>query len=129
MSEYANLERRMAEREVILLDGAIGTRLQSMGVPMSGFAWAATALDSHPSTVRRMHEQYIEAGVDIITTNTYASARHNLEPVGLGDRVTELNLRAVMLARDARDKVAHDRPVLIAGSVSNFGLRVACEGD
>jgi homocysteine S-methyltransferase len=119
----------MAAREVIVLDGAIGSRLQSMGVPMSGFAWAATALASHPFTVRRMHEQYIEAGADIITTNTYASARHNLEPVGLGDQVAELNLRAVMLAQDARDKAARDRPVLIAGSVSNFGLRVACEGD
>ena len=38
MSAYANLERRLAQREVILLDGAIGTRLQSMGVPMSGLA-------------------------------------------------------------------------------------------
>ncbi len=38
MSAYANLERRLARREVILLDGAIGTRLQSMGVPMSGLA-------------------------------------------------------------------------------------------
>ena len=129
MCDYGNLERRMADREVIVLDGAIGSRLQSMGVPMSGFAWAATALASHPFTVRRMHEQYIEAGADIITTNTYASARHNLEPVGLGDQVAELNLRAVMLAQDARDKAARDRPVLIAGSVSNFGLRVACEGD
>ena len=129
MSEYTNLERRIAEREVILLDGAIGTRLQTMGVPMSGLAWAAAALESHPFTVRRMHEQYIAAGVDIITTNTYASARHNLEPLGLGDQVTELNLRAVMLAQDARDKMAKDRPVLIAGSVSNFGLRAGCEGD
>ena len=99
MSEYTNLERRIAEREVILLDGAIGTRLQSMGVPMSGLAWAAAALESHPSTARHMHEQYIKAGVDIITTNTYASARRNLEPLGLSDQVTELNLRAVMLAR------------------------------
>ena len=129
MSEYANLERRLAEREVIVLDGAVGTRLQTMGVPMSGFAWAAVALESHPFTVRRMHEQYIAAGVDIITTNSYASARHNLEPLGLGDRTVELNLRAVMLARDARDTMAKDRPVLIAGSVSNFGLRVACEGN
>ena len=127
MSEYANLERRLAEREVIVLDGAIGTRLQSMGVPMSDFAWAAVALESHPFTVRRMHEQYIEAGVDIITTNSYASARHNLEPLGLGDQTVELNLRSVMLARDARDKMARDRPVLIAGSVSNYGIRVACE--
>ena len=129
MSAYANLEGRLARREVILLDGAIGTRLQSMGVPMSGLAWAAAALETHPFTVRRMHEQYISAGADIITTNTYASARHNLEPIGLGDKIVELNLRAVMLAEDARDKTAGDRPVLIAGSVSNFGLRVASEGD
>ncbi len=127
MSEYSNRERRLAEREVIVLDGAIGTRLQTMGVPMSGFAWAAVALESHPFTVRRMHEQYIAAGVDIITTNSYASARHNLEPLGLGDQTVELNLRSVMLARDARDKMARDRPVLIAGSVSNYGILVACE--
>ena len=42
------------------------------------------------------------AGADVLTTNTYSSARHNLEPLGLGDRTAELNLRAVMLARDAR---------------------------
>jgi S-methylmethionine-dependent homocysteine/selenocysteine methylase len=129
MNEYSNLERRMVDREVIMLDGAIGSRLQSMGVPMSGFAWAATALETHPFTVRRMHEQYIEAGADIITANTYASARHNLEPLGLADKVTELNLRAVMLAQDARDRAAKDRPVVIAGSVSSFGIRVANEAD
>jgi homocysteine S-methyltransferase len=129
MSDYTNLERRMAEREVIMLDGAVGSRLQTMGVPMSGFAWAATALESHPFTVRRMHEQYIEAGVDIITTNTYASARHNLEPLGLVDKVAELNMRAVMLAQDARDRAAKDRSVLIAGSVSSFGIRVGNEAD
>ncbi len=129
MSTYGNLEQRLARREIILLDGAVGSRLHSMGVPMSGLAWAAAALESHPFTVRRMHEEYVAAGVDIITTNTYASARHNLEPIGLGDKVVELNLRAVMLAQDARDRRAGDRPPLIAGSVSNFGLRVACEGD
>ncbi len=129
LDQYPNLERRIEDREVILLDGAIGTRLQSMGVPMSGFAWCAVALQTHPFTVRRMHEQYIAAGVDIITTNSYSSARHNLEPLGLGDQTVELNLRSVMLAQEARDKMAKDRPVLVAGSVSNFGLRVGCEGD
>ena len=76
---------------------------------MSGLAWVA-ALESHPFTVRRMHEQHAATGVDIITTNTYASARHNLEPLGLGDKVVELNLRAVMLAQDARDRTAGERP-------------------
>ena len=127
MSDYANLEKRMAAREIIILDGAIGTQLQAMGAPMADFAWAALALKNHPFTVRRMHENYIAAGVDIITTNTYASARHNLEPLGLGALTAELNLRAVMLAQDARDKAAHERPVLIAGSVSNFGLKMGQE--
>ena len=122
MSDYATLESRMADKEVIILDGAVGTQLQAMGVPMSKDAWAALALEGYPSTVRRLHEDYIHAGADVITTNTYASARHNLEPLGLGDKTAELNLRAVMLAQDARDRHAKARPVYIAGSVSNFGL-------
>ncbi len=122
MSDVANLDRRLQNREVILLDGAVGTQLQAMHVPMNKHAWAAEALHTHPFTVRRMHENYIAAGVDVITANTYASARHNLEPLGLGDLTAELNLRAVMLAQDARDHAAKARPVYIAGSVSNFGL-------
>jgi len=105
----------------------VGTQLQTMGVPMNNFAWAAAALQTHPYTVRHMHEAYIKAGVDIITSNSYASARHNLEPLGLGDLTAELNIRAVALAREARDRVARDRPVYIAGSVSNFGLVTGSE--
>ena len=127
MSEYASLRARIEGREVIILDGAIGTQLQRMEVPMSHDAWAAIALESHPFTVRRLHELYIEAGVDVITTNTYSSARHNLLPLGLGDKVHELNLRAVMLARDARDRLAKERPVWIGGSVSNYGLMAGAE--
>ena len=127
MSEYAALARRIEDREVILLDGAVGTQLQKMGVPLSDRAWAGIALKDYTYTVRRMHEDYIRAGVDIITTNTYPSARHNLEPIGLADMTTELNLRGVMLAQEARDRCAKDRPVYIAGSVSNFGLLAGAE--
>ena len=127
MSGYADLRGRIEGREVIVLDGAIGTQLQRMEVPMSHDAWAAIALETHPFTVRRLHERYIEAGVDVLTTNTYSSARHNLLPLGLGDRVHELNLRAVMLAQDARDRLAKTRPVWIGGSVSNYGLMAGAE--
>ena len=75
MTAYQDLADRLARKEVVILDGAIGTQLQAMAVPMSGTAWAGTALQSHPFTVRRMHELYLEAGADIITTNTYSSAR------------------------------------------------------
>ncbi len=87
MSGYRDLENRLRDKQVIVLDGAVGTQLQAMKVPMSSHAWAAEALYSHPFTVRRMHENYIAAGCDVITTNTYASARHNLVPLGQGDVV------------------------------------------
>lgn len=127
MTPFETLERRIGQGEVIILDGAVGTQLQEMGLPIAHTAWAATALQTHPSTVQLMHELYVKAGVDILTTNTYASARHNLEPLGIGDVTGELNRRAVMLARDARDKAAGDRPVLIAGSISNFGMTTSGE--
>ena len=127
MSDYAALAKRIENREVILLDGAVGTQLQRMGVPMSDQAWAGIALRDHSYTVRRMHENYIKAGVDIITVNTYPTARHNLEPLGMADMTAELNLRGVMLAQDARDHVAVDRAVYVAGSVSNYGLLTGAE--
>ena len=127
MSDYATLAKRIEHREVILLDGAVGTQLQRMGVPMSDQAWAGIALRDHPYTIRRMHENYIKAGVDIITTNTYPSARHNLDPLGMADLTAELNLRGLMLAEEARDRCAKDRPVYIAGSVSNYGLIAGAE--
>jgi homocysteine S-methyltransferase len=122
MSQFTMLQERLDGGEVIILDGAIGTQLQEMGLPIYKTAWAATALHTHPATVQVMHEAYVRAGADVITTNTYASARHNLEPLGLGELTGELNRRAVLLAREARDKASGGRTVLIAGSISNFGM-------
>src|SRR5208282_1922689 len=106
MSQFKLLQERLDRGEVIILDGAIGTQLQEMGLPIYKTAWAATALQTHPATVQFMHEAYVKAGTDILTTNTYASARHNLEPLGLGELTGELNRRAVLLAREARDRAA-----------------------
>jgi homocysteine S-methyltransferase len=114
------LSDRLAQGEVILLDGATGTELEKRGVPMDGVAWSAAALKTHPETVRQVHADYIRAGADIIITNTFAAARHVLAPAGLGDQVRELNSRAVALAQEARDQAAQGRPVFIAGSISTF---------
>ncbi len=127
MAAFKSLAERLDRGEVIILDGAVGTQLQEMGVPMNNTAWAAVALQTHPATVQLMHELYLKAGADILTTNTYAAARHNLEPIGLGDLTGELNRRGVLLAREARDKAAGGRPVLIAGSISNYGLSTGSE--
>ncbi len=128
MASYKALQQRINRGDVLILDGAVGTQLQEMGVPMDNTAWAAMALKTHPFTVRHMHEQYIRAGADVITTNSYSAARHNLEPLGLGDLAVELNLRAAILAREARDVSAGGRDVLIGGAISNFGMILGGEG-
>ena len=115
----ATLQERIDRGDVILLDGAMGTELQRRGVPMSRVCWSGAALSTHPDIVREVHEDYIRAGADIITTNTFSTARHVLELAGMGDKVREFNLRAVALAMDARDKAREVRPVSIAGSISS----------
>ena len=89
---------------------------------MDAVAWDAAALLTHPATVREVHEDYIRAGADVITTNTFATARHVLEPAGMGERFRELNARAVALAKEARENAA-DGAVFIAGSISTFTAR------
>ena len=113
------LEQRLDAGDIIILDGAIGTELQLRGAPMDGMAWCAVATKNQPDTLRGLHEDYIRAGADVITSNTYSSCRHVLDAAGLGDETVAINRRAVELAREARDAVA-DRPVWIAGALSCF---------
>jgi homocysteine S-methyltransferase len=114
------LQERLARGDVVILDGATGTEIERRGVPMDGQAWSATANLTHPDVVRDVHEDYIRAGADVIITNTFATARCHLEAAGLGERVADVNRRAVELAREARDKAAGSRDVWVAGSMSTM---------
>ena len=118
MTNYQNLKSRIDDGEVLVLDGAVGTELQSMGAPMDPAAWCGVANYTHPATVRQMHERYIKAGADIITTNTFNTMRPALEAAGYRDTVREINVRAVDAALEARRRVAVDRHVYVAGSIS-----------
>ena len=91
MSGYSHMMERLNNNEVLILDGAIGTELQAMGVPMHPIAWCGEALYTQPYTVRLMHERYIHAGADIISTDTFSTLRHVLEASGYGDHVREIN--------------------------------------
>ena len=113
------LDEKLAAGDVIVLDGATGTEIARLGGEMNAAAWCGVANRTHPETVRRVHECYLEAGADVIVTNTFATCRHVLEGAGLGDETVAINRHAVELAREARDRVAPDRPVAIAGSMSN----------
>ena len=113
------LDEKLAAGDVVVLDGGTGTEIARLGGAMNAAAWCAVANRSHPDTVRRVHESYLEAGADVIITNTFATCRHVLDGAGLGDETVAINRRAVELAREARDRVAPGRPVAIAGSMSN----------
>ena len=120
MMSADHLAQRLANGDVILLDGATGTELERRGVPMDGQAWSATANLTHPDVVRAVHEDYIRAGADVVITNTFATARCHLSAAGLGRRVAEVNQLAVELALEARARAAGRRDVWVAGSMSTM---------
>jgi len=96
-----------------LLDGGMGQELQRRGVEKTDL-WSAQGLISAPNIVQTLHEDYIRAGADIITTNTYVTIHNRLERMGILDRFTELNRMAGQLAYRARRACKRD-DVLIAG--------------
>ena len=113
------------EERILLGDGALGTMLQSRGLAQNTCLDAAV-LDQ-PDIVRRIHEEYIAAGADIIETNTFGANRFRLARHGLEAKVRDINFKAARLARDAREISGH--PVFVAGAVGPTGRMLATIGD
>ncbi|MCP8940431.1 betaine--homocysteine S-methyltransferase [Alsobacter sp. SYSU M60028] len=111
------LSRLLAERRVLLADGATGTNYFDMGLA-SGEAPEAW-LTEHPEKVAELHRRFVEAGADIILTNSFGANRYRLKLHGLQDRTHELNRLAASLARKVAD--AAGRPVVTAGSMGPTG--------
>ena len=99
----------------VLLDGGMGRELRHRGVEILDTIWSANALIEAPNAVRDLHEDFIEAGADLIIANTYGIIRAELAREGIEDRFAELNIQACKLAQAAR--AAGGRKVLIAGSL------------
>jgi len=114
-----SLSERIKNNEIILLDGAVSTEIQKRGVAMNSDVWSGIAHKGHPEIVRQVHEDYIGAGAQVITANTYSTARHVLESLDLGDEVRSINTEAVRLAQAARDRAAKGE-TWIAGSMSSM---------
>ena len=102
-------------QRTILLDGGMGRELRFRGIDVMTSIWSARALLEAPQVVREVHRDFITAGADIITINSYGIVKSNLAWAGIEDRFKELNLLACNLAREARDESG--RAVLIAGSL------------
>ncbi len=112
-------DRIQGRGPAVIIDGGMGTQLQRSGVPMDGKVWSGRAVLSHPEAVIRAHEAFIQAGAEVIIANTFAAARHMLEPAGYGDLVGIINTEAVRLAKTARDNLANG-PVAVAGSICEW---------
>jgi len=111
---------RLDRGDTLLLDGATGTELERRGARMDSTAWCALATVEAPDRLREVHEAYIRAGCDIITTNSFSSAGIVLEASGHGAGTAEINRRAVEIAKEARERTGSGRDIAIAGSVSTL---------
>ena len=107
----------LQSESVLLLDGAMGTELFARGLVSGGSPeeWNVT----HPERVQDVHKAYVEAGSNIILTNSFGGTRFRLKLHNFQDRVVELNRAAAQNARAAAD--AADHPVLVAGSMGPTG--------
>ena len=113
----------------ILLDGGMGQEIYNRGGKAGYGEWAVAALYEDPDLVREIHTDYIEAGADVITTNSYGTTRMRMRAVGMEDRFESLLRTAGQLAYDARDKAGRDDvriatslPPLEASYISEFEL-------
>jgi methionine synthase I (cobalamin-dependent) len=107
----------LAERPWLLADGATGSNLFNRGL-QSGDApelWNA----AHPERIAELERAFVEAGADIILTNTFGGTRYRLKLHKATDRVGELNEKAAAIARGEADRA--DRPVLVGGSIGPTG--------
>ena len=105
------------KHKILVADGAMGSLLHEAAGPQRSLEEMNS---THAELVFGIHQAYIEAGAQIIETNTFGANRHKLEPLGLEERVAELNHRGVKIAREARESAKHE--VLIAGSIGPLGI-------
>ncbi|MGE4594394.1 MAG: homocysteine S-methyltransferase family protein [Gammaproteobacteria bacterium] len=117
MNRYNRLMTRINDGECILIDGATGTEVERRGVPQLKHAWNGGGALSHPDIVRKIHQDYINKGAEVIISNTFATTKHALTDAGQESNFEVLNERGVKLAIEARESL-HKDDVLVAGGVS-----------
>jgi homocysteine S-methyltransferase len=119
MPDSSSFVARLVDGPPVLLDGPTGTELQRRGVETDVPGWSAAALVGAPQAVREIHRDYVAAGAEVLTANTFRTHPRNLAAFGADGRAAELTQLAVALARAAADEA--DRPVWIAGSQAPLG--------
>ncbi len=117
MTSANPLQALLSEKGVLMADGATGTNLFAMGLE----AGEAPELwnETKPENITKLHQDFVDAGADIILTNSFGGTRHRLKLHHAQDRVFDLNRQAAEIARAVADKAG--RKVIVAGSVGPTG--------
>ena len=118
------LAERLNKSRVLLADGATGTNLFAMGLETgdSPELWNT----DHPDRITKLHQSFVDAGSDIILTNSFGGTHYRLALHNAGHRVEELNKNAAQIARAVADNTP--REVLVAGSIGPTGEILAPNG-
>ena len=132
MNKTTQLERLLGER-ILILDGAMGTMIQTYKLAEAdyrGERFAAFGQDlkgnndllslTRPGIIREIHDAYLEAGADIISTNTFNSNAPSMADYAMEGLVYELNFEAARIARAAADACMHKNPgrqCFVAGGI------------
>jgi len=128
MNTQSRLLDALKER-IVFFDGAMGTEIQARNLGPEDFGGQKLEgcndylVVAKPSVIDEIHRSYLEAGADVIETDTFGSTRLKLDEYGKGDEVREVNLAAAELARRAaEDYSAPDWPRFVAGSMGPSGM-------
>jgi homocysteine S-methyltransferase len=119
---------RLFAGETVLCDGAMGTMLYGCGVFINRCYDELNV--TQPETVRSVHEQYLQAGAQIIETNTFGANAFRLEHYGLRDKVAAFNQAGVAIARQCVAAIAEKQgtEAFVAGAVGSLGLKLEPAG-
>ncbi len=118
--------KMLKEHVPVIFDGALGTEIQKSEPSDSDFGAHSGCNEylniSRPDLIEKIHLQYLQAGANVIETNTFGANRPKLEEFGLGDRVHEINMKAAQIAREALSKTAAGKPRFVCGSIGPTGF-------
>src|SRR6202142_277012 len=127
--------RELVRQRILVLDGAMGTMLQQVDLKAADFGGPhlegcnENLVMTRPDVVLDIHRKYLEAGSDIIETNSFGGTPIVLAEYGLGDRALEMNRRAAELARQAADEFSTSaKPRFVAGSMGPTTKAISVTG-
>ncbi|MEM7333235.1 MAG: homocysteine S-methyltransferase family protein [Chloroflexota bacterium] len=109
---------RIAEPELIIIDGGTGTEMEKRGAKMESRGWSASSSITQPDLLRQIHKDYIDVGAEVIITNTYACSKQVMEECGIGEQFEEANRLSAKIACEVRDTHEAAHQVWVAGSMS-----------